>query len=155
MPLVCQEMHTTSVNLRLHVHLSKIAVHVPTGIYPEMLQTHIASNLEFYALLCQITVSDGCTLAYNEIGPPDGKILILIHGWSGSHRYFDLVGAGLAEQEFRVILPDLRFHGDSDKPAFGLHVHRLAADLKELLEKVAKGKKATVLGTVSYCFLLS
>jgi pimeloyl-ACP methyl ester carboxylesterase len=34
---------------------------------------------------------------------------------------------------YRVIAPDLRGHGESDKPRHGFHVSRLAMDLREFL----------------------
>ena len=78
-----------------------------------------------------VMANDGCKLHYElhgESGPP----LVLIHGWSGSRRYFDLNIEHLAKTS-RVYAVDLRFHGESDKPAHGFHVHRLAADLHDLI----------------------
>ena len=37
-------------------------------------------------------------------------------------------------KHFQVVALDLRSHGDSDKPKWGYHVARLAADLRDLLE---------------------
>jgi hypothetical protein len=39
----------------------------------------------------------------------------------------------LAQKQY-VIVPDLRGHGDSDKPKSGYHVSRLAMDLKNLID---------------------
>lgn len=39
-------------------------------------------------------------------------------------------------QRYRVIAPDLRGHGESDKPKHGFHVSRLAMDLKELIQHI-------------------
>lgn len=78
-----------------------------------------------------ITTSDQVRLYYEDAG--GGHPLILIHGLSGSCKYFDSNFSDLATS-FRVIRFDLRGHGDSDKPAYGFHVHRLAADLRDLLE---------------------
>jgi pimeloyl-ACP methyl ester carboxylesterase len=59
---------------------------------------------------------DGVTLAWRETG--GGRPLVLLHGLMGN-------GAGLADSEpartlaahgYRVILPDLRGHGDSGRP---------------------------------------
>src|ERR1700722_8198981 len=59
---------------------------------------------------------DGVQLAYRELG--EGRPLILIHGYQGDAML--LVEAGLAgklaAQGYRVILPDLRGHGDSARP---------------------------------------
>ena len=80
------------------------------------------------------TKSDGVGLYYTDSKPGDARPeIVLLHGWSGSHRMFDLQMPDLTAR-CRVIAPDLRFHGGSDKPAWGFHVARLAADLHELLE---------------------
>jgi len=60
---------------------------------------------------------DGVKLAYREMG--DGPALILIHGYFSTAtvnwvRYGH--ARAIAAKGFRVIMPDLRAHGDSDKP---------------------------------------
>jgi pimeloyl-ACP methyl ester carboxylesterase len=59
---------------------------------------------------------DGVQLAYRELG--EGRPLIFVHGYQGDAML--LVEAGLAgkfaAQGYRVILPDLRGHGDSARP---------------------------------------
>jgi len=59
---------------------------------------------------------DGAELAYRETG--SGRPLILLHGFggSGSHMLDRGPARALAGQGRRVILPDLRGHGDSAKP---------------------------------------
>lgn len=41
-------------------------------------------------------------------------------------------------RKWRVITPDLRGHGESDKPKHGYHVSRLAMDLRELLVHILR-----------------
>jgi len=69
---------------------------------------------------------------YKEHGTA-GPAVVLIHGWSGSSKYFQLNVDALAKR-CRVVTMDLRFHGESDKPNWGFHVARLAADLHALIE---------------------
>lgn len=59
---------------------------------------------------------DGLELVYREVG--SGRPLILLHGFTGSGAWMLEQGLAraLAEQGRRVILPDLRGHGDSAKP---------------------------------------
>lgn len=78
-----------------------------------------------------ITTIDNVRIYYEDAGT--GHPLILIHGLSGSCKYFDANFRELSRL-FRVIRYDLRGHGDSSKPQYGFHVHRLAADLRELIE---------------------
>jgi pimeloyl-ACP methyl ester carboxylesterase len=61
--------------------------------------------------------SDGVELAYREVG--DGRPLVLIHGYF-SNATVNWVrfghAAALAARGHRVVMPDLRGHGDSAKP---------------------------------------
>ena len=105
------------------------------------------------------TTNDGIRLNYTVRGtatsaPP----VLLIHGWSGSHKYFsnsiDLIAKRTGGQVFAV---DLRFHGDSDKPSWGFHVSRLAADLRDVLahlEAVHSATQPVVLGSSLGCAIL-
>lgn len=69
-----------------------------------------------------------------------------MHGWSGSSQYFTLNASEAAGKGLRVVSYDQRFHGDSAKPDYGLHVARLAADLSALLTKLDLND-VTVVGT--------
>jgi pimeloyl-ACP methyl ester carboxylesterase len=59
---------------------------------------------------------DGRELAYRETG--DGRALVLLHGFAATGRQWLDHGpaAALAAAGYRVILPDLRGHGDSSRP---------------------------------------
>lgn len=59
---------------------------------------------------------DGVRLAYHETG--EGRPLVLIHGHQdrGSHWVDSGLAGWLAGRGYRVIMPDLRAHGDSAKP---------------------------------------
>jgi non-heme chloroperoxidase len=61
-------------------------------------------------------------------GPP----VVLIHGWSMSGRFFQRQLTGLAGRH-RVIVPDLRGHGMSEKVLHGHTVPQYAADLHAIL----------------------
>lgn len=64
----------------------------------------------------------------------DGPTLILAHGLSANARFFDgLVGAGLTEHA-RVITPDLRGRGLSDKPDGGYTMADHVADILGLID---------------------
>ncbi|MEV5753371.1 alpha/beta hydrolase [Actinoallomurus sp. NPDC052308] len=58
----------------------------------------------------------GLELAYRETG--EGRPLVLLHGFlaTGTQWLDHGPAAALAEQGYRVILPDLRGHGDSARP---------------------------------------
>jgi pimeloyl-ACP methyl ester carboxylesterase len=79
--------------------------------------------------------NDGEQLAYQRFGsfgPSSNSILILLHGFTGSSRYFERNFEQLSDY-YLVIAPDLRGHGVSSKARHGYHVARLATDLHDLL----------------------
>ena len=59
---------------------------------------------------------DGARLVYRELG--EGRPLILIHGYTSSAMIMIDTGipTAIAGRGYRVILPDLRGHGDSARP---------------------------------------
>jgi non-heme chloroperoxidase len=74
---------------------------------------------------------DHVRLYYEEKG--QGKPVILIHGLNASRIHFNKQIPKLAE-EFRVIVYDLRGHGDSERPEHGLTLPRFGKDLAELMD---------------------
>ena len=76
---------------------------------------------------------DGVELAWHEIGPQNetaGRAVVLLHGYfSDAHTNWIKFGhaATLAEAGLRVVMPDLRAHGNSAKP------HDAAAYPKDVL----------------------
>lgn len=82
----------------------------------------------------KIKTSDGVELFYEVFGGSNisAPTVVLVHGWSGSRHYWDLVVRPIA-RHCRVVTFDLRHHGDSDKPSWGFHVARLAADLRDVV----------------------
>ena len=104
-----------------------------------------------------ITTNDGVSIHYTVHGK-SGPTVVCIHGWSGSSAYFTLNVSELAKS-CRVITYDLRFHGKSDKPAWGFHVSRLAADLNDLLAQLQQisgfcASKPVLLGTSLGCAVI-
>src|SRR3984893_8814509 len=85
----------------------------------------VASNTEIASKYFR--TNDGVRLHYLEAGA--GKPLVLIHGLSQTAEQFKFQIEGLPDRH-RVIALDLRGHGESEKPNFGLKIHRLAEDLR-------------------------
>ena len=100
-----------------------------------------------------VTANDGVRIRYKEYGA-EGPALVLIHGWSGSSEYF-VRNVPELQKTCRVVTMDLRFHGESDKPGWGFHVHRLAADLHSLIEGTwLADAKPALLGTSLGCAVI-
>ncbi|KAH6620429.1 alpha/beta hydrolase-like protein [Boeremia exigua] len=106
--------------------------------------------------------NDRVELHYATHGSSGSPPLILLHGFTGSGQVFQKNVSALAEKH-HVIVPDLRGHGESEKPRGGYHVARLAVDLRNLIEhlQLPEGQISAIgtsLGAAiiwSYCELFS
>lgn len=74
--------------------------------------------------------SDGAKIWYEDRGR--GRPIVLLHGWLCSGRFWHENSGPLAG-EFRVVIPDLRGHGNSSKILSGHTVARYAEDVRELI----------------------
>ncbi|MEU6666919.1 alpha/beta hydrolase [Streptomyces sp. NPDC046727] len=72
-----------------------------------------------------------------------GPAVLLLHGFPHTWRLWTEVIGPLARRH-RVIAPDLRGFGDSDRPAGGYDAGTLAADAEALLEELDAGPAAVV-----------
>ncbi|MDX1407581.1 MAG: alpha/beta hydrolase [Saprospiraceae bacterium] len=82
------------------------------------------------------TTSDAVTIHYLEAGA--GSLLVLVPGWTLPATTWRAQLMHFADR-YRVVAVDPRAHGASAKPAHGLHVERLAADLGELIDHLDAG----------------
>jgi pimeloyl-ACP methyl ester carboxylesterase len=64
----------------------------------------------------RVALSTGVTLSYLEQGRRHGDPVIFLHGYSDSHRSFDL-NLPILSRRYHVYALDQRGHGDSSKPA--------------------------------------
>lgn len=88
----------------------------------------------------QFPTADGRRLTWYETG--QGKPLILLHGWAMSAAAFHEL-AGLLGENFRVLVPDLPGHGQSD-PAAQSDLAGLANILSDWLKDLAVAPCALV-----------
>jgi pimeloyl-ACP methyl ester carboxylesterase len=77
--------------------------------------------------------ANGARFHYAEAGPADGPLVLLLHGfpefwWSWRHQLVALADAGL-----RVVAPDLRGYGGSDKPPRGYDGYTLSSDVAGMI----------------------
>jgi pimeloyl-ACP methyl ester carboxylesterase len=79
----------------------------------------------------RISLSTGVTLRVAQGGPADAEPIILLHGFPESHRTWRHVAPALAE-EYRVLAPDQRGFGASDKPV-GVEKYRADEAVADVL----------------------
>ena len=70
----------------------------------------------FHAEHSRFADVDGVRVHFQDVGPADGPVVFLIHGFASSNLVWSKVLLELAEQGFRVIAPDLLGYGYSAKP---------------------------------------
>lgn len=81
---------------------------------------------------------NGIRIGYDILGA-DGYPIVLIHGLGLDRTiWFEMASRYL--QDYRVILPDVRGHGESDAPEGTYTMSLLADDLAEFLEVLGIGK---------------
>lgn len=91
-----------------------------------------------------VRLPDGVRMRVVEAGPEDGEPLIVLHGYSDSWFSFSPVLPLLADR-YRIIAPDLRGHGCSDRPAGGYGMDVLADDAVRVMDALGV-QRAAVLG---------
>ena len=93
-----------------------------------------------------IELSTGITMAYVEMGDPEGDPVLLIHGSTDNSRSWSMAAPYFAKAGYHVYMPDLRGHGYTEKPETGMYtVGDYAGDIAAFME--AKGiEKADIVG---------
>lgn len=81
--------------------------------------------------------SDGSKLFYTTLG--GGPAVVLLHPTPVDHRFW-LAAAEILAGKYRVILPDLRGHGQSELGEGSITVEKLAADAGRLLDHLEMGR---------------
>lgn len=103
----------------------------------------VPSQAEWSGTKKAIELASGVTLAYVELGDPDGKPTLLIHGYTDNSRSWSLLAPYLKGRHLFAI--DLRGHGKSSAPDCCYAVTDFANDAYLFLQ--AKGiEKADVIG---------
>jgi pimeloyl-ACP methyl ester carboxylesterase len=89
------------------------------------------------------TEVQGIKLHYLEWGERGKPELLLVHGWTSFAASWSAV-AEHYQDRYRIIAPDLRGHGESDKPLTGYRLRDFAEDMRELIENLELKKLAYV-----------
>lgn len=87
----------------------------------------------------------GRLLSYQDLGPVDAPVVLLIHGMVSDSTTFSRAAEQLAERGHRVLAPDLLGHGDSDKPEDGYQLADFADSMAALLTEL-DAREVTVVG---------
>ncbi|MEN8375444.1 MAG: alpha/beta hydrolase [Gemmatimonadota bacterium] len=92
-----------------------------------------------------VALPDGWT-HYEELGPPDGQPVVLIHGFSVPAYVWDATVPALAEAGLRVIRYDVYGRGYSDRPRRSYDRNLFERQLVGLLEALGVERPADLVG---------
>jgi len=92
-------------------------------------------------------LTNGICLHAVETGPPDGELVVLLHGFPEYWRGWSRQIGPLAEAGFRVVVPDQRGYNLSDKPksVYAYQVELLAKDILGILSAYGQ-EQAFIIG---------
>jgi non-heme chloroperoxidase len=88
-------------------------------------------------------LSNGITLHFAAQGPKTGPAVVMLHGFTDSWFSFSRV-LPLLPANMRVIAPDMRGHGDSERPPLGYRLSDLAGDVLRLIDALQIPKAVLV-----------
>jgi non-heme chloroperoxidase len=93
--------------------------------------------------LNHVRLSNGIGLHYATQGPATGPALVMLHGFTDSWFSFSRA-LPLMSSEMRVVAPDMRGHGDSDRPSIGYRLADMADDVVRMLDALQIPKAVLV-----------
>jgi pimeloyl-ACP methyl ester carboxylesterase len=94
--------------------------------------------------LTHVRLSNGITLHVATQGPKTGPAVIMLHGITDSWFSFSRV-LPLMPPDLRVVAPDMRGHGDSERPLIGYRLEDFADDVIRLMD-ATQIEKAVIVG---------
>lgn len=93
-----------------------------------------------------ISLSTELHLHALEAGPADGPLVVLLHGFPEFSESWRDVMPVLVDAGFRVLAPDLRGYGRSDRPRSGYDIDTLADDIAQFIALTSRTGRAHVVG---------
>jgi len=127
--------------LRLGLMLALCAY--PAARAAQAAEIAIPSQADWAGAKKMMKLANGISLAYVEMGNPDGVPTLLIHGYTDNSRSWSLLAPYLKDRHLIAI--DLRGHGKSDAPACCYAYTDLADDVSLFLDAMGLAK-ADVIG---------
>lgn len=95
------------------------------------------------ATLHYARLSNGITLHFAAQGPTTGPAVVMLHGFTDSWFSFSRV-LPLLPGDMRVVAPDMRGHGASERPPHGYRLADLADDVLQLMDALQIPKAVLV-----------
>jgi pimeloyl-ACP methyl ester carboxylesterase len=84
----------------------------------------------------EVLAADGARLRGHRCGAPDGRTVLLVHGYTDSVRSWAPVVRRLVDTGLDVVLVDQRGHGDSDRGDAAFDTETLADDVRVWIDQL-------------------
>lgn len=110
--------------------------HFPSGLTFTFLLAFLAPAASQEPDGGQTAAINGFQMYYEDMG--EGDPLLLVHGWSGNADYFAPLLDELSAH-YRLIVPELRGHGNSTNPDGTFTIDQTASDVLALLDHLGLG----------------
>lgn len=110
-----------------------------------------AIRLDFNLYRVEVPIKDypGCSLSVIDLWPEAvEQTIVFLHGYAGCAETWEHQVNHFA-REYRVVVPDLRGHGQSDAPFSDYTMDELIQDLQTIVEKLISPKNLSWLGILS------
>jgi len=88
----------------------------------------------------KVRIKKGFSLAVREEGSGEKGVILLLHSLGLSHEIFSPQIEHFVRDGWKIIAPDARGHGDSDKPDEEVTLDDIADDFLELLDALGINK---------------
>lgn len=82
---------------------------------------------------------NGIDMVYEECGHENEKTIVFLHGFCGSSQYWHKV-CPLLSENYRIIMPQLRGHGESSTPEGSYKMETMADDIAALMDELDLNK---------------
>jgi pimeloyl-ACP methyl ester carboxylesterase len=105
-----------------------------TATRAEQISVEAAARTAGIAVRTDTAIVNGVTIYYRDIGSP-GDAVLLLHGFPETGDAFAQVVGSLGKR-YRLIIPDMRGSGLSQRPSSGYEKKTLATDLKEMMDRL-------------------
>lgn len=103
-------------------------------------------DLELYRQPVRVSIQPALRLSVIDIAPDHPqRTMVFLHGFGGQALQWQYQLWKFSDEN-RVIAPDLRGHGRSDKPAAGYNMPRLQEDLEALLDRLGVTAPIVLIG---------
>jgi pimeloyl-ACP methyl ester carboxylesterase len=145
---------TSRVLTAISALLASWLVAMTAGLHAEQISVEESAKAAGLAVKTGNANVNGVTIYYRDIGPR-AESVVLLHGFPETGDTFAPAVAALGKR-YRLIVPDLRGTGLSQRPSAGYEKKTLATDVKELMDHLKIGR-AHVIGhdigaRVAYAF---